>query len=48
MCIRDRLYIDGKVEEAVATLIAKGHTYEEGGALWLRLSLIHIFIFVAT
>ena len=30
------LYSDGKVEETVRSLIAHGHTYEEGGALWLR------------
>src|SRR5690606_6801116 len=27
---------DGKVEETVRALVAKGHSYEEGGALWLR------------
>ena len=34
--LESSLYADGKVEETVAALIAKGHTYEEGGALWLR------------
>jgi arginyl-tRNA synthetase len=27
---------DGKVEETVRELVKHGHTYEEGGALWLR------------
>ena len=27
---------DSKVEETVRELVAHGHTYEEGGALWLR------------
>jgi len=30
------LYGDGKVEAAVARLVASGKTYEAGGALWLR------------
>ena len=34
--LESSLYTDGKVEETVRELIAKGHTYEEGGALWLR------------
>jgi arginyl-tRNA synthetase len=34
--LESSLYADGKVEEAVARLNAKGHTYEEGGALWLK------------
>lgn len=34
--LESSLYSDGKVEETVATLTANGHTYEEGGALWLR------------
>ena len=34
--LESSLYADGKVEEAVQTLSANGHTYEEGGALWLR------------
>lgn len=34
--LESSLYADGKVEETVGALIAKGHTYEEGGALWLR------------
>jgi len=36
--LESSLYRDGKVEEAVQRLIASGHTYEEGGALWLRSS----------
>ncbi len=34
--LESSLYADGKVEETVNALIANGHTYEEGGALWLR------------
>jgi len=34
--LESSLYTDGKVEETVAQLNASGHTYEEGGALWLR------------
>jgi arginyl-tRNA synthetase len=34
--LESSLYTDGKVEEAVRELVAKGHTYEEGGALWLK------------
>ena len=34
--LESSLYTDGKVEQAVDTLTANGHTYEEGGALWLR------------
>lgn len=34
--LESSLYTDGKVEEAVRELVAHGHTYEEGGALWLR------------
>src|SRR5690606_32270720 len=34
--LESSLYRDGKVEETVRELTAKGHTYEEGGALWLR------------
>lgn len=34
--LESSLYADGKVEEAVNQLIASGHTYEEGGALWLK------------
>nr|WP_254200912.1 arginine--tRNA ligase [Lysobacter sp. MMG2] len=34
--LESSLYTEGKVEETVAELIAHGHTYEEGGALWLR------------
>ena len=34
--LESSLYSDGKVEETVRELVAHGHTYEEGGALWLR------------
>ncbi len=34
--LESSLYADGKVEETVRRLVASGHTYEEGGALWLR------------
>ncbi|MGH8110769.1 MAG: arginine--tRNA ligase [Rhodanobacteraceae bacterium] len=34
--LESSLYSDGKVDEVVRTLVAAGHTYEEGGALWLR------------
>jgi len=34
--LESSLYTDGKVEETVRTLSANGHTYEDGGALWLR------------
>lgn len=34
--LESSLYNDGKVDETVAKLNASGHTYEEGGALWLR------------
>jgi arginyl-tRNA synthetase len=34
--LESSLYTEGKVEETVRELIAHGHTYEEGGALWLR------------
>ncbi len=34
--LESSLYANGKVEETVRELIAHGHTYEEGGALWLR------------
>lgn len=34
--LESSLYKDGKVAETVEQLIASGHTYEEGGALWLR------------
>jgi arginyl-tRNA synthetase len=34
--LESSLYTEGKVEEAVKGLISSGHTYEEGGALWLR------------
>lgn len=34
--LESSLYADGKVEDTVAELVRHGHTYEEGGALWLR------------
>ncbi|MBW3568157.1 MAG: arginine--tRNA ligase, partial [Proteobacteria bacterium] len=34
--LESSLYTDRKVEETVRQLIAKGHTYENEGALWLK------------
>ena len=34
--LESSLYTTGAVEQTVARLTEKGHTYEEGGALWLR------------
>ncbi|MFK2899657.1 arginine--tRNA ligase [Dyella jejuensis] len=34
--LESSLYTDGKVDETVQELLAHGHTYEDGGALWLR------------
>ncbi len=34
--LESSLYADRKVEETVRKLVASGHAYEEGGALWLR------------
>ena len=34
--LESSIYTDGLVEKTVNQLIANGHTYEEGGALWLR------------
>jgi arginyl-tRNA synthetase len=34
--LESSLYEQGRVEETVRELVAHGHTYEEGGALWLR------------
>ena len=34
--LESALYAADKVEETVRELVAHGHTYEEGGALWLR------------
>ncbi len=34
--LESALYTEGKVEEVVNKLIASGHTYEQGNALWLR------------
>jgi len=36
--LESSLYADGKVDETVNALSANGHTYEDGGALWLRSS----------
>ncbi|MCA1714616.1 MAG: arginine--tRNA ligase, partial [Gammaproteobacteria bacterium] len=34
--LESSLYADDKVEQTVRELVAHGHTYEDGGALWLR------------
>ena len=34
--LESSLYSDGKVDETVRELMAHGHTYDEGGALWLK------------
>ena len=34
--LESSLYLEGKVEAAVDTLLRAGHTYEQDGALWLR------------
>ncbi len=34
--LESSLYTDGKVEATVNDLVARGHTYCDGGALWLR------------
>ncbi|MBS0486609.1 MAG: arginine--tRNA ligase [Proteobacteria bacterium] len=34
--LESSLYADGKVDETVRELVAHGHAYEEGGALWLK------------
>nr|WP_272494244.1 arginine--tRNA ligase [Stenotrophomonas mori] len=34
--LESSLYTQGKVADTVAELVASGHTYEDGGALWLR------------
>jgi len=34
--LESSLYSEGKVENAVQTLIKNGYTYEDGGALWLK------------
>jgi arginyl-tRNA synthetase len=34
--LESSLYAEHKVEETVRELVAHGHTYEDGGALWLR------------
>ena len=34
--LESSLYGDSKVDETVRELVAHGHTYEDGGALWLR------------
>ncbi len=35
-CLESSLYTDGKVEAVVKALTARGKTYEQDGALWLR------------
>ncbi|MBV7485057.1 arginine--tRNA ligase [Bordetella sp. BOR01] len=34
--LESSLYTSGRVEQTVQALVAKGHTYEQEGALWLR------------
>ena len=34
--LESSLYTDGRVEDAVARMVASGHTYESEGALWLK------------
>ena len=34
--LESSLYSEGRVEQAVAALVEKGRTYQEGGALWFR------------
>jgi arginyl-tRNA synthetase len=34
--LESSLYTSGKVDDTVKRLVASGHTFEEGGALWLR------------
>jgi arginyl-tRNA synthetase len=34
--LESSLYAEGQVEETVRMLVSAGHTFEEGGALWLR------------
>ncbi|MDR2013940.1 MAG: arginine--tRNA ligase [Rhodanobacter sp.] len=34
--LESSLYADGSVEETVRELVTHGHTFEDGGALWLR------------
>ncbi len=34
--LESSLYAGGEVDETVRELVAHGHTYEDGGALWLR------------
>ncbi|MCB5364620.1 arginine--tRNA ligase [Pusillimonas sp. CC-YST705] len=34
--LESSLYTDGRVERTVQALVDSGHTYEDGGALWLR------------
>jgi arginyl-tRNA synthetase len=34
--LESSLYTDGKVDETVRELVAHGHTFDEGGALWLK------------
>jgi arginyl-tRNA synthetase len=34
--LESSLYTDGQVDQTVRELVAHGHTFEDGGALWLR------------
>jgi arginyl-tRNA synthetase len=34
--LESSLYADGRVNDTVRCLVASGHTFDEGGALWLR------------
>ncbi|MBX3637844.1 MAG: arginine--tRNA ligase, partial [Rubrivivax sp.] len=34
--LESSLYSDGRVDDTVRRLVASGHTFEDGGALWLR------------
>jgi len=34
--LESSLYTEGRVEDTIAELVKAGHTFEEGGALWLR------------
>jgi arginyl-tRNA synthetase len=36
VCFESELYRDGLIERALADLAARGHTFEQDGALWLR------------
>jgi arginyl-tRNA synthetase len=34
--LESSLYTDGRVDDAIASLVGAGHTYEKDGALWLK------------